>query len=273
MKIDFHSHSSFSMDSQAPMEDMVKVALDKGITHLAFTDHIDYDYDEDGTTKDWDFDLDLYFKTIGELKAKYHSKIKLHAGVELGVQPHLGERCNTLIKQYPFDFIIASLHTVDYKDLYNQKYFKTRTNAQALREYYDAYYKSVIQLDDFNVLGHLDLYLRYWEPLKAEPIRPYFDQIEMIFKHLIQNEKGIEVNSGGYFKYNLMSNNPSDEILKFYKSLKGEVITLGSDAHTPEHIGTLHDENLQLLDAIGFKYVCTFENMIPKYHSIKSLLY
>lgn len=273
MKIDFHSHSDFSIDSQAPMEDMIISAIEKGITNLAFTDHVDYDYDEDGITNDWTFDMTQYFKSIETFRSKYKDKIELHTGVELGIQPHLGERCNALIKNHPFDFVIASLHTVDYKDLYNKKFFKTRTNEASLREYYESYYKSMIQLDDFSVLGHLDLYLRYWEPLKNEPIKRYFDQLEVIFKYLVENEKGIEVNSGGYFKYKLLSNNPSDDILKFYKSLKGQVITLGSDAHTPEHIGTLHDENLHLLEAIGFKYVCTFKNMKPEYHSIKSLLY
>lgn len=272
MKVDFHTHSDFSIDSQSPLEEMVKEAIRMGITDMAVTDHVDYDYDEDGVTSDWDFSLEDYFEKIREINEIYGDKIKLYRGVELGIQPHLGDRCNQLVAENAFDFVLASLHTVDRKDLYNQKYFKTRTAEEAIREYYKSYYDSIIQLNDFSVLGHLDLYLRYWSPLKDEPVQKYFDQIEPLLKYVIDRERGIEVNSGGYFKYKLNANNPSDDILKLYKSLKGEVITLGSDAHKPDQLGTLHQENLQKLQGLGFKYVCTFEQMKPVYHAIDKLL-
>lgn len=272
MIIDFHTHSSFSKDSKADMEKMIEGAIKLGVTHMAFTDHIDYDYDEDGAYDDWIFDLDDYFNTLEAYKKKYHNKINLFNGVELGIQPHIHDKCNQLLQKYEFDFIIASLHTVFRKDLYNKKFFLPRSAEESMRIYYDEYYQSLKGLNDFSVLGHLDLYVRYWEPLKEEPISKYFDQLEIIFEYIIEKERGIEVNSGGYFKYNLMRNNPCDEILKFYKEMGGEVLTIGSDAHSPENIGTLYKENLKKLYELGFKYICTFERMKPNYHLIQKML-
>ena len=47
--------------------------------------------------------------------------------------------------------------------------------------------------------------------------------------------KGIELNTGG-FKYGLGHPNPCEDIIKRYKELGGEIITLGSDAHKCESL-------------------------------------
>ena len=54
--------------------------------------------------------------------------------------------------------------------------------------------------------------------------------IQLIFKTIIPKGKGIEVNTSG-FAYGLDSAMPSIDILKLYKELGGEIITVGSDAH------------------------------------------
>jgi len=47
------------------------------------------------------------------LKEKYHNKIDLLCGVELGLIPHLKEKIETLVNKYNFDFIIGSTHLID----------------------------------------------------------------------------------------------------------------------------------------------------------------
>ena len=47
---DIHMHSSFSTDSESPMENMIQGAIDKGLTTICFTEHLDYEYPSpDGT--------------------------------------------------------------------------------------------------------------------------------------------------------------------------------------------------------------------------------
>lgn len=263
-KMDFHTHSSFSADSQAPMEDMVKAAMRKGVTHMSLTEHVDYDSDLNGSIVQWDFDKKGYMEAIKTLGDRYEEDIQLFKGLELGLQPHLAQRNNDLISQWDFDFIIGSLHTVNGRDLYHQHYFDSLKPADALALYYDDYYKSIEAYSGFDVLGHLDLYLRYSPRLKEVAFSSYEEGLTRLLSKVIQMGKGIEVNAGGY-RYGLDATNPSEDILKCYKRLGGEIVTVGSDAHRPEDVAYAYDEIIAMLKRLDFKYVTYYSSRKPQY--------
>ena len=56
--------------------------------------------------------------------------------------------------------------------------------------------------------------------------------------------------------------------MKLYRELGGTIITIGSDSHKPEHLGTFIDETKQELKTLGFKEFCTFDKMKPIYHQL-----
>lgn len=58
------------------------------------------------------------------------------------------------------------------------------------------------------------------------------------------------------------------KILKLYWELGGQIITIGSDSHKPEHLGTFINETKQELKALGFKKFCTFDKMQPIFHQL-----
>jgi histidinol-phosphatase (PHP family) len=68
------------------------------------------------------------------------------------------------------------------------------------------------------------------------------------------------------FRYGLKDLTPSRELLKLYHRLGGTVLTLGSDAHTTEHLGAHMNDVREILKEIGFKYFCTYKDMKPEYH-------
>ena len=53
-----------------------------------------------------------------------------------------------------------------------------------------------------------------------------------------------------------------------YKELGGEIITTGSDSHTPSQIAFKFDYIYSYLKEIGFKYVCSFDKMNPQFIKI-----
>ena len=61
---------------------------------------------------------------------------------------------------------------------------------------------------------------------------------------------------------------PSTDILKFYKDLGGEIITIGSDSHYLNHLNFKIDEMREFLKSIGYKYFTTFDKMNPIFHSL-----
>ncbi len=60
-------------------------------------------------------------------------------------------------------------------------------------------------------------------------------------------------------KYGLEYFHPKTEILSLYRDLGGEIITIGSDAHSPEFIGYKYKEAEKSLCKLGFKYIYIFK--------------
>ena len=79
----------------------------------------------------------------------------------------------------------------------------------------------------------------------------YQDLIDPILKTLIEKGKGLECNTGG-LRYGLGHPNPCEDILRRYRQLGGEILTIGSDAHSPEQVGYGFQTASRLLAACGF---------------------
>jgi len=255
---DFHVHSSFSGDCKYPMEKMVKGAIEKNLKMISFTDHIDYEYGE--SQLDFAFETLDYLKEVKRLKSKFKQNIEVLSGIELGIQPHLGSKIPDLIDLNAFDFVIMSLHIVEGKEIHEGNFYKGKTSLQAYQGYYNDLLWSLESFDDFDVVGHLNIVERYGKYLdKILDIEEYQDVLINVLKKIISMEKGIEVNTSG-IRYGMDSFLPGIEILKLYKSLGGEIITIGSDAHRPDDIGFGYRDVISLLREVGFKHICIFRN-------------
>ena len=74
--------------------------------------------------------------------------------------------------------------------------------------------------------------------------------------------KGIELNTAG-LKYGLGFAHPHPDILKRYRQLGGEIITVGADAHKPEHIAYDFGKAADILRSCGFEYYTEFKQRRP----------
>ncbi len=262
---DYHVHSSFSADCDIDMKDFIEKAINMGFKEICFTDHIDYDYCDPSIN--FEFDIADYTEYINKMRGLFGHKIKILKGVEIGIQPHLLKDYEDTIGNNNFDFVISSIHTCDRKDLYLGDFYKDKTPRQAYLKYFEELLYCIKNFDSFNVIGHLDVLIRYDEAVRNENIRNYFDVLEEIFKALIDKNKGIEINTSGY-RYNLDSFMPSFDIVKLYKELGGEIITVGSDSHSPDTLGFKFDHVYEALKHLGFKYITIFEKMEPNFIKI-----
>ena len=118
---------------------------------------------------------------------------------------------------------------------------------------------------DFDVYGHIDYVVRYGpDKNKYYSYERYADIIDAILKEIISQGKGIELNTAG-FKYGLGHPNPTEDVLKRYHELGGEIITVGADAHKPEHVAYDFDKVSNILKDAGFMYYTVFENRVPAF--------
>ena len=254
---DFHIHSDFSMDGKFLMDEMAKAAIDKNIKSLCFTDHVDYEVGENKV--DIDFRTNDYFRRVKQVKYKYMKEIEILAGVEIGMQPKLARRYNELIENNPFDFVIMSVHSIDGLDIHYDRFTENKEPIDAISQYYEYLYQCILDFNNYDVVGHLDYIDRYFKDFSHIPeFKRYANIVEKILKLIISRGKGIEINTGS-IKYGLNYYHPKIEILQMYKDLGGEIITIGSDSHSPENIGCDYKIVEKLLKEVGFKYIYIFK--------------
>ena len=262
MIADYHLHSSFSGDRNTPSEAAVLSALDKGLSLMCFTEHFDPDYPYQDVSME--LDVPAYFTELRRLQSLYADRIVICIGAELGLQPHLGDYLRSWLSRcladgYAFDFLIGSTHLVDRTDPYYPQFWSCRRTEEAVSRYLEVTLENIQAFDDFDVYGHLDYIIRYApEDERRFSYSAHEEQIDTILRLLIQKGKGIEINTAGY-KSGFGEPNPCRAVLKRYRELGGEIITIGADAHTPEYLGFRFGEARELLKDCGFRYFTVFQ--------------
>lgn len=267
---DYHLHSSHSGDSNEPMENMIQAAIDKGLSHICFTEHMDMDYPvTKETPKDYFIlNTDSYLYELALCKEKYADKLKILFGVELGLQPHLQKELALYAHSHEFDFIIGSVHIVNGKDPYYPAYFTGRSEEEAYREYFQAVIDNVKKFQNFDVCGHLDYVVRYGlSKDKDYSYEKYKDLFDKMLELILEKEKGIELNTGSLRK-GMTEASPHTGVLKRYRELGGEIITIGSDAHLAKDVAADFDRATEILKDCGFKYYCVYEKRVAEFRKI-----
>lgn len=265
---DYHVHSTVSPDGSASMTEMAEAAIAAGFQEIAFTDHLGLGAWGGGALRQ-DYDWSPMIREFSEAQASCAQRITLRLGVELGEVPRSPELAERLLaKAPPLDFIIASIHGLwgrfQWKDL---MLLRERDEAEC-REEIATYLEVVLataRWGKFSVLGHLTLPLRYMN--ESRGFHMSFDGFESevaeIFRVLIENGCGIEVNSNRG-----REPLPGAKWLRLYRGLGGEIITLGSDAHSTEKVGCAIRKRQELLRECGFTRFCTFDRLQPVWHTL-----
>lgn len=276
MFVDYHVHTDYSDDSDYPMEDVVKDAIRLGMDEVCFTDHVDY-----GAKVDWDsgeeipycnglamvnVDYPAYVEEIRSLRERYGGRLAIKMGLEFGMQKHTIPQFEALYRRYPFDFIILSVHQIEDKGFWSQEFQQGRTQKEYNERYYEELLYLVRHYQNYSVLGHLDLVLRY-DKQGIYPFHYVQHYVEEILAEVIKNGKGVEINTSSH-RYGVADSTPSKKILSMYHEMGGEILTLGSDSHAPAHLGTYMEESKKLLKEIGFRSFCTYEKMQPVFHEL-----
>ncbi len=278
MLADYHVHSQFSDDSDYEMEQVVRDAIAIGLDEICFTDHVDYgiklDHGVEGTTPRLDeyglplrnVDYPRYFAEIETLQKKYEGQIAIRKGLEFGLQMCHLQQYRDLFKNYPMDFVIHSNHQVDDIEIFLPEFFAGKTQKEYNRIYYEEILRTVIAYKDYSVLGHLDAINRY-DPKGPCPLEDFVDLVYMILKIVIEDGKGIELNTSNV-RYGVKGLTPCADILKLYRKLGGVIITIGSDSHHRDHLGFNMEKSQQILKELGYEYFCTYREMEPIFHRL-----
>ena len=259
---DYHMHTVVSFDGQHRGQDMAKAALAAGLKEICFTDHLDYD--PLGKMGNMAFDTAQYNAEYDHLELP---GLKIRRGMEFGMTVDNRAQFQKDLQRRPFDFVLGSVHFVDELDVYFQEYWHDKTVVQAERRYLEETLECVRLHEDFDVLAHLT-YIAKTRCHKAPRPVPYGEHrqlIDEILRTLARKEKGLEMNTSGISRCGDFL--PGAEYFRRFRELGGQIVTIGSDAHSCDRVGEHSYEACQILRDI-FGYVCTFEDRKPVFHKL-----
>lgn len=279
--IDCHTHTQFSVDSEADLGMCAERADRLGLAAYAVTDHCECNswhpaehYSDGDDMHDSYCYKDCFLDSVAAvtaLKGKYNGKLNLICGVEMGQPQAAPEAAAFINADERVDFIIGSLHQIrGEKDFYYIDYIDLGTDKiYDLLERYFTELNEMCRTNSFDVLGHLTYCLRYMKQRHGiEPDISRFDGIIAdSFRTLAQNGKGIEINTSG-LRQGFGETFPNLKYTKLFREMGGEIISVGSDAHTAEDIGKNVRDGIEIAKAAGFTRIAYFKKRQPQFIAI-----
>lgn len=265
---DCHVHSKFSGDSEMPVEIACETAIRNRLDGITFTDHLDYDFPNYQDC--FNIDFEKYSVEMEEAKNKYASRLKVLKGIEIGIQPHVIEKTIKVVESYDFDYVLASVHILDGMDPYDKNFYDNKEQKAVYERYLKQILFMVNNISNYDNIGHPEFIIRY-APYQDRAMKytDFADIFDAIFKKIIADGKGMEVNTGSFKNFpNRITPAYDINVLKRYRELGGEIVSLASDAHFEEYIGFRFDEFSSLLLAAGFKYAVHFEGRKPVFDKL-----
>lgn len=256
--IDYHLHSNNSFDSKDTIENICRNAINLGFTEVCFTEHLSVNPKDPSYNY---LDYDKYTNEINKCREMFSEYLVIKKGLEIG-EPHV--RINELkeyLKDKEIDFIIGSVHNIG--DLKLRKYIKGKSSNKAYDDYFEEVYKTA-RFGDIDVIGHLDLMKRYAFGYYGNSynLNTFKACIIDILKIAIKRNIGIELNTSG-LRCDAKEFFPTLEILRLYKDLGGEIITIGSDSHSYNMVGYSFSAAIEMLKELGYRYIFKYIKRKP----------
>lgn len=264
-KSDYHTHTYFSYDGEGILDEMCEKAIHEGLDELAVTDHLDI---WSHHPCNYILDIDRSYPAIRAAKEKYAGRLRVVIGAELGqpmVNPPAAE--DFLHRIPDLDFVIGSIHNME-NDLDVYYYNWKKHDPEATYDHYLDWLTDYAENYDYDVLGHLTYPLRYMAKAGITlDLRPFYKKFENLFKIVIRRGKGIELNVSG-LRQEMNTTMPTPEIIRLYHDCGGQILTIGSDAHLAEDVGSHIDDGIRIARDCGFTAIASYHRRVPELHSI-----
>ena len=268
---DMHTHTHFSHDSKAIPEEMVKSAIENGLSGIAFTEHCDVDYffkERDTIGR-----LGESIKAAKEFNDKYSGEIEVLCGFEISGSFRYPENTKETLGKYGkiVDAVLCSVHVLDWKEHpeaiseYKMNAFSEAEIKTMTKMYYEDIYTMLNYLDG-EILCHLTYLGRYAQLVYGISDYSYIDyipQIKEILKLAVKKDMALEVNTSNMSKFDNGFYMVDKYLVEMYRELGGRLISLGSDAHTPAYTGCDFENALKMVKSSGFSEYCFYKNRNP----------
>ena len=261
--VDCHNHSNFSFDAVDTVEAMCLRAEELKLKAFAITDHSDLD----GTNLDYCIGIiGGSVKAVEKFRNENKTNCEILTGIELGQAIDYPEDAEKMLSLCDYDVVIGSYHNSPTgEDCYFMD-FSTLTDEEikdCLNGYFDSVLKTVTD-SDLDVIAHITYPFRYivGDYKRDASIDDYMEKITSVLKAIIEKGISLEINTSG-LRQKIGETLPNTKILKLYKSLGGDKISLGSDSHNTKDLSRGIKETIKVLKEIGFTHITYFKKRKP----------
>lgn len=261
---DNHNHSQFSFDGKkTSVEASALAAMEKGLGGICFSDHCDFPpmlekFKDIGPEQ---LDIAMQQAEIDLVQAKTGNQFRILKGIEIGMFEERRNHIREVLKDNTFDLIIASVHYIDQTDPYYGDYYEGKDWKEAYGKYLETIYREMTWLGDFDIMGHYDYIVRYAPyPQTSIRYRDFSDIFDAMFRYLIEEGKALEINTKSYMTYHGREVTLDTEVLRRYRDMGGEIISLGSDSHDAQRPGDRFPHFASLLRSLGFRWSAYYDH-------------
>ncbi|HWK81931.1 MAG TPA: histidinol-phosphatase [Thermomicrobiales bacterium] len=251
---DYHVHTTRSVDCHTPIEASCEAAIDRGVTEIAFTDHVDFEPADEGYGF---YDYAGFMDDIARVRERFGDRLAILAGAEIDFNTGTASQVAAFRGSHDFDFVIGSVHFGENGEIIFPRYFAGRTLDDVFLPYYENI-QAAAESGLFDTIGHLDLPQRYAPPEVGsyEPLR-YEAQVRPIFQAIIDRGISFEINTSG-LRQAPKSTMPGIDLVRVFAAMGGQTVTIGSDSHVASTIGAGFDTAIAMLREAGVPTVSSF---------------
>jgi histidinol-phosphatase (PHP family) len=243
---DQHLHSCYSFDSKTDPRANVLSAIDRGLAGLIFTEHFDtHPDDREGCI----YDDETYSAAIASLRDEFDASLFIGKGIEVCFQPEQEDFIVDFLSRHRFDQVILSVHYFPQGPVHVRDCWSGLDPREGTRAYFDNVLAGVRWAEKlnrrrgrtFDVLGHLDFVKRYTNRFfGVVHVEECAEQIDRILEACLQADLIPEINTST-LRQGLGEPMPGPRFVRRYAELGGRMMSVGSDAHRAEDIGSSFD--------------------------------
>ncbi len=262
MVADHHIHTRMCRHAEGEAREYVERALELGMTEMGFADHLPFLggwQPRHDLTDDWAMrpdELDAYVSLVLDLAREFAPDLRIVLGIEADFIPETLELTAATLEQYPFEYVIGSVHIVgdrfgfDHPEMAGRlaEYGLDRIHLESLD-----LARQAAESGLFDVAGHLDHASKFGPPVDEEAVAA---AASGALRAVAAAGMAVEINTGGLRKP-IGRAFPAPALLAEARGL-GIPLVLGSDAHRPGDVGHGFDHAAELARAAGYTEVWSF---------------
>ena len=263
IRTDYHMHTPRCKHAAGPMEAYIERGIALGLEEIGFSDHNPLPGGRGASVRMDEDELDDYVADVLRLRERYRGDIMVRLGLEMDyvadIEDYLGEQA----ARHPWDYIIGSVHYLDPQCQQGAWHREYPGGPVALYAAYFACMRRMVVTGFYDFVAHFDLPKRSGHP-PTEEVEPL---IEETLQAILGAGVGIEIITSGFRHGDLNEAYPGPAVVQRAIEM-GIPLSVNSDSHAPDQVGTAFTETSELLRDLGCERLARYEGRQREFYPL-----